>query len=77
MSENPSLILDSTATEEIAMSKIRNWLKLVTGEENSTMVCNLDKFWKERKAECNKLEFKQIENYFTATLWKIVDVCVI
>lgn len=74
MSENPgSLILDSAALEAKAVQEILKWLKQlqVTEEKTFIMVPKLEKFWKERRAECDKLEFKKVENYFTATLWKI------
>lgn len=74
MSENPgSLILDSAALEAKAVQEILKWLKQlqVTEEKSFILVPKLEKFWKERRAECDKLEFKKVENYFTATLWKI------
>ena len=66
-----SLILGSTETEATVKSKIVKWLQQVQGEENNTMERNLFDFWKERKDECDTLEFEKVENYFTATLWKI------
>lgn len=72
MGENPgSLILDSAETNVGAATKINEWLVQVPQRKKANMVRNLIEFWQKRKAECNKLELKKKENYFTATLWKI------
>lgn len=67
-----SLILDSAEKDNIAMTAILKWLQdvKVTGAENN-IGRNLYEFWKKKRAECKRLEFKNIENYFTATLWNI------
>ena len=60
MSRNSgSLILGSTETEATVKSEIVKWLKQVPGEEK-----NLVDFWKERKDECDTLEFEKGRKLF-------------
>lgn len=69
-----SLILDSTEESETnVLSQINDWLK---GQFNQTEVINMARnlleFWKKRKNECDRIEFKiRGGRAATATLWKI------